>query len=224
MENVITVDENSEIYKNKTLVYYTPREEKLNAVSHFVGSIFGVSGMLTLIFISSDFFDILASIFFGFGVILTYTNSTIYHGLKNLNLKSIWRKIDHCSVGFIILSCGAPLCLSMARNVFDYTAFSISLGLCFVNMALCVINLKKFSRVALVLDFVSAAFLIAVYFTNRGIIPSVSKAFFAVGAALCLAGAFFFGRKKEFLHAVFHILMLVGTMSIFMASYYIMSI
>lgn len=213
-----------EIYKNKTLVYYTPREEKLNFISHFVGSIFGVTGMLTLIFISSDFFDILSSLFFGFGVILTYTNSAIYHGLKNLNWKTIWRKIDHSSVGFIIVSCGAPMLLSMTRQIFDYTAFTICLILCFVNMALCIIDLRKFSKVALILDFVSAIIIICAYFVNLPIMPTICRVYFISGAVLCLAGSFFFGRKKEFLHAVFHILMLVGTMSFFMASYYLMSV
>lgn len=223
MESAIVTDV-FETYKEKNLIYYTPREEKVNTFSHLAGSIFGAIATVYLVIISSGAWAVLASLFFGFGIILTYTNSAIYHGLKDLALKSLWRKVDHSSVGFIVVACGAPLCLGMTGQVFNYAVFGMGLSVCFVNVALCAVDLKKFSKIAFILDFVNAGLLTAVYFYNRSVIPQLSKLYYIIGVSLCLSGVLFFGRKKEFLHAVFHILMVLGTVAFFFASVYIVRI
>jgi hemolysin III len=224
MDKSIIYNNNLKNYEKKNLIYYTPREELINTISHSFGTVFGVFALIILLFLSNDIYDVLGSIFFGFGVILTYTNSAIYHGIKNIEKKSIWRKVDYCSVNFIIVACGAPLCLCMIRHTYNYIALTICLAICFLNVALCLINLKKFAKTAFVLDFASSIIITIAYFVNKGTIPNISKIFFIIAAVLCLSGAFFFGRKKEFLHAVFHILMLVGTQSVFLASFYIISL
>jgi len=198
------------IYKANNLVYYTQKEEIVNAATHFVGMLLGLASFGILAYAKSVS-SIISCIICCLGLTIPYAVSTIYHGTKNVYRKSVWRKVDHSGVCFIILACGAPLCLNMSIHIFDYIALALSIAICFANIIMCVCNFNKLARVALILDFVCAALMIVVFFVNRTSVPKTSKIFYLVASIFCAAGAIFYGRKKIYLHTIFHLLMLVAT-------------
>jgi len=204
-------------YKGK-LVDYTNSEEVANTITHAIGILFAIIALIVMLLQSNNSLAVIASICFFLGMMITYTNSTIYHALTNKKWKVIWRKADHCSVCFIIWATGAPICLCTSGNLYNY----IALGICFLisvsSAIMCLVNLQKFSKVALVLDFVIAAVLVSVFFVNFDFIEFKIRMLYLAGALSCLIGSFFFGRKKEYTHAIFHILELIGTIIIFFAS------
>ena len=54
---------------------------------------------------------VLVSIVYGFSVILLFLASTLYHALKqNENGISIWRKLDHSAIYFMIAGTYTPVC------------------------------------------------------------------------------------------------------------------
>ena len=54
-------------------------EEIANAVSHGIGALAGIAGLVLLLIKSDSFAEVASSIIFGFGMILLYTMSTLYH-------------------------------------------------------------------------------------------------------------------------------------------------
>lgn len=200
------------------LVKYTGSEERINTVSHAIGIVFAVAALCVMLIKSETKMSAIASVCFFLGIMFTYTNSTIYHALTNKKWKAIWRKIDHCSVSFVFVATGAPLCLCLSDHVYNYISIALCVGIAIFCSALSIINLKKFGRIALILDFVSAAILVAVFFVNRSFIPQNIRMLYLAGTLSCLLGAAFFGRKKEYMHAVFHIFELIGTVIFFFAS------
>jgi len=206
-----TYIQNRSEYKDKGLVYYSRSEETINCFTHLLAGLMGLAFMIyTICFLDKPiliFAASLSAIFCAF----PYTVSFYYHFTSNVKRKAVVRKIDHAGVGFIVLSCGIPLCLGMKIHVYDIVAVSICTAIVFGNIIMSIINLQKFSRLMMILDVVIAVFLTAAYFVNRQTMPESAKWFFISGAVFCLLAFSFFGRKTQYMHSVFHILSLLGT-------------
>lgn len=209
----IDYEEQTARYKGMGLVYYTPKEELWNTLSHSLGAVFGFFGAAALAVLSRGKpVSLIAAFMFGIGIIVPFVNSALYHGFKNFGRKRLWRRVDHAGVAFIILANSAPLCLVMgAGAAASYVLVAITGGLCLTNVFLCLYDLNRFSKVALIIDLFCAALGVAGYFLNRGAIPFSGKMFYIAGSVFCLSGLVFYGRKKRYMHTVFHFLMLAGT-------------
>lgn len=209
-------------YKDKGLVYYSRSEEMINSFSHLLAGLMGLTFMIyTLCFLDKPiliFAASLSALFCAF----PYTVSFYYHFTKNFKRKAVARKVDHAGVGFIVLSCGIPLCLGMKIHVYDIVTIVICTAIAFSNIIMSIINLKKFSRLMMILDVVIAVLLTVAYFLNIQTIPECGKWFFISGAFFCLLAFSFFGRKKQYMHSVFHILSLMGTTAYMHAGLFIL--
>ncbi|MCI5819410.1 MAG: hypothetical protein MRZ86_02350, partial [Acidaminococcus sp.] len=122
---------------------------------------------------------------------------------------------------FIIIGCATPMILCVSQSLYNFVALSISLAVCVINTVGCCINLKRFSKIALCLDFVVAFLFTAAYITMRNVIPFASKICYVAGAAICLIGMIAYGLRKKYIHTVFHVFMIVGTIVFFVAAYVI---
>ena len=92
--------------KDRLLPNYTKGEEIFNMVSHIVGGGFGVIiAALCIVksFLNHDAYQIVSTFIYGFSMIILYTVSSVYHGLKHPIAKKVMQVIDHCSV-FILIS------------------------------------------------------------------------------------------------------------------------
>ena len=199
-------------YREKGLVYYTPREEIYNSVTHGLGALFGLAAAICIVILGDKTVDVIISaILYGLGVFAPYAVSTAYHGVKDLDKKRELRKFDHAGIAWIIFGNSAPMCLLYKSGTEVYYIVAASLAICIVNVVLCLVNLKKFASVALILDLVCAAVGVVGYCLCRYNISWTGKICYIIGSVLCLAGLAFYGRKTKYMHTVFHILMVFGT-------------
>lgn len=199
------------LYEREGLVYYSEREEVLNSASHLLGAVFGLAAMIALLVGARNAVGVLVAVSFGAGTTFPYLISAVYHGVRDMKAKKFWRKTDHACTCFIITANSVPLCLLTGTDALNIGLSAASYGLCFIGAILCFYNLRKFSRAALAINLATAAIGVAAYFSNRAAVPPESRMFYLAGSVLCLAGLAFYGRKKPYLHTVFHFLMLSGT-------------
>ena len=86
-------------------------------VSHIVGGAVGIVALsLCVIFaaIHKNVYGVVGSAIYGASMIILYTMSSIYHGLKpELTAKKVFQIIDHCSI-FLLIS-EAMTCRGSAR-------------------------------------------------------------------------------------------------------------
>ena len=83
--------------KERILPTYTKGEEIFNMVSHIVGGGLGVIAMVLCIIVAANHNNvvgIISGIIYGISMILLYTMSSIYHGLKpNTTAKKVFQII-----------------------------------------------------------------------------------------------------------------------------------
>lgn len=199
---------------DRILPTYTKGEEIFNMVSHIVGATLGVIAIVLGVIISAmhvNGYGVASTIVYGITLILLYTMSSIYHGLKpNLKAKKVFQVIDHCSIFLLIAGTYTPFTLCTLREnspAIGWTIFGIVWVLAILGIILNSIDLKKYKVFSMICYLVMGWCII---FRIGIIIEALELTGFAlllVGGIVYTIGAIFYGvgKKKKWMHSVFHL-------------------
>ena len=89
-------------------------EERFNSISHGITALSAIGGLVVLIVLgaqSEKDWSILSALLYGSGLVLLYTFSSIYHGLKHKKAKRVFNILDHCGIYLLIAGTYTPLVL-----------------------------------------------------------------------------------------------------------------
>ena len=127
--------------RDRVLPTYTKGEEIFNMVTHIVGGGWGIITLVACIIISalhSNLCGLLTSILFGVSMIMLYTMSSIYHGLRTDTSKKVFQIIDHCTIYFLIAGTYTPILLCSIIKV-DPVAAYVTLAAVWVGAAIAIV-------------------------------------------------------------------------------------
>ena len=205
---------------DRTLPHYTKGEEIFNMVSHIVGGAVGVAALtLCVIFaaLHGNVYGVVSGAIYGASMIILYTMSSIYHGLRpQLMAKKVFQIIDHCSIFLLIAGTYTPISLSALRtsnHVLGWTIFVIIWGVAALGIILNSIDIKAYKT------FSAICYLIMGWCIVFAWKPTV-VALGTGGIALLLSGGisytvgalfYYFLKKKRYMHSVFHIFVVLGS-------------
>jgi len=195
------------------LPQYTRGEELFNMITHIVGGGLGLIALLACVIVAAfhqNVLGIISGVIYGFTVILLFTMSSVYHGLGIGKPKVVMRVFDHCTIYILIAGTYTPILLGQFRVVYPVDAwilFGILWGLTIIGVTLTAINRKRFQIFAMIC-YLGTGWA-AVFRTGR-LIEVLGVPFFVliiVGGGLYTIGAVFyaFGKKKKYMHSVFHL-------------------
>ena len=106
--------------KDRILPTYSKGEEIFNMTSHIVGGAIGVvATILCIVFaaVRGNVYGIVSGAIFGVTMIVLYTMSSIYHGLRpNTTGKKVLQILDHCSIFLLIAGSYTPFALCTLRE------------------------------------------------------------------------------------------------------------
>jgi len=192
---------------------YTIGEERFNMITHIVGGGMGLVAMLACVIVAAlnaNAWGITSGIIYGFTVILLFTMSSVYHGLKLEKPKRVFRVLDHCTIYILIAGTYTPILLNRFRVVYPHDAwiaFGVIWGLAVLGITLTAINRKRFAAFALVC-YLGMGWM-AVFRIHR-LVEVLGAPFFIlilVGGVLYTVGVLFYamGKKVKYMHSVFHL-------------------
>lgn len=205
--------------KDRQMPVYTKGEERFNMISHIVGGAIGIAALVLCIIRSvmhHNGFGLAGSIVFGVSMILLYTMSSIYHGLRDGMGKRVLQVLDHCTIYVLIAGTYTPLLLSAMRPI-DPVASWVLLGIVWalaaVAITLTAIDLRRF-RVFSMICYIGMGW--AIIFKVGLLIEAVGWAGFALillGGVCYTVGAVLYGlgRTKKYMHSVFHLFVIAGS-------------
>lgn len=206
---------------DRVLPTYTKGEEIFNMVSHIVGASLGVVALVLGIIFSAihrNGAGIAASIVYGITLILLYTMSSIYHGLKpTLKAKKVFQVIDHCSIFLLIAGTYTPFCLCTLRNydaAIGWTIFGIVWGLAVIGIVLNSIDLKRYKVFSMICYLVMGWCIIAKINVVIEALGIIGFSLLLGGGIVYTIGAIFYGvgRKRKWMHSVFHLACVLGSL------------
>ena len=106
--------------RDRQLPDYTRGEELFHMISHIVGGAFGVLVLVLCVVrsaIHGSAWGVVGSCIYGASVILLYTMSCIYHGLKPVMAKKVFQVLDHCTIYYLIAGTYTPVLFSAMRPI-----------------------------------------------------------------------------------------------------------
>ena len=133
--------------KEIRILFYNLTEELINAISHGIGAILSIVGLILLIDKASrqGLLAILVVSIFGTTMILLYIISCIYHALSSkLRAKQILRVIDHCNVYFLVFGTVIPVALLAITSILGCIFLSIVAFVTIFGITMSIINIDKF--------------------------------------------------------------------------------
>lgn len=205
---------------DRILPTYSKGEEVFNMVSHIVGSVIGIVTLIMSIIIATinqNVYGIVSSVIFGLTIIVLYTMSSIYHGLKSeLRAKKIFQIIDHCSIFLLIAGSYTPFCLCTLREyntALGWTIFGIIWGLAILGIVLNSIDLKKYKVFSMLCYLIMGWCIVFKINVVIELLGTVGFTLLLLGGISYTIGAVLYGlgKKKKWMHSVFHIACIIGT-------------
>jgi hemolysin III len=194
---------------------YSKKEEFLNTLTHFFGLILTIIGIPFIIYFNNDHteYSLFSIILFLFGLFSVYLSSTIYHYTKNNKLKSVFRKIDHISIFYLILGSYAPVCLVTLLDFSGITIFLIVFTLTIIGTILKVFFTGKIEKASLLLYLVMGWLIISDISTLFSLIPIQAKILLAISGLSYTIGTLFYRSNKKYAHTIWHLFVLSGSIT-----------
>lgn len=206
--------------KDRVLPTYTKAEEVFNMVSHIVGAAMGVVAIvLCSIFaaIDKNVYGVVSGVLFGVSMLVLYTMSSIYHGLNpECKAKKVFQVIDHCSIFILIAGTYLPmsLCTLREHSTFEgWLYFGIVWGLAILGIILNSIDLKKYKVFSMICYLVMGWCIIAKVGLIIDVLGWTAFSLLLGGGVAYTVGALFYGigKKKKWMHSVFHLFCVIGS-------------
>ncbi len=213
--------------KDRNLPPYTKGEEIMNMVTHIVGGAMGVVAVTLCVIMAalhSNVYGVVSGAIFGATMIILYTMSSIYHGLKpHLTAKKVFQIIDHCSIFILIAGTYTPLVLCTVREAntaLGWVYFGIVWGIAILGVTLNAVDLKKYAKFSMVCYLALGWCIIfsiktvadGIGFGGMMLLVSGGIAY-TVGALLYAVGK---KKKAKYVHSIFHLFVDIGSFLHFM--------
>nr|WP_239671046.1 hemolysin III family protein [Vibrio variabilis] len=205
--------------------HYSAREEWANSVTHGVGVLLSIVGLILLLQRSlaagADVMTLTSMSLYGGSMITLFLASTLYHSIAHPSSKRWLKTFDHCAIFLLIAGSYTPFMLVSLRT-------PLAIGLMVVIWALAVIGIimklffvYRFKRASLITYLVMGWLsLIVIYQLAKHLDPS-GLILLAAGGAIYTLGVVFYANKRiPYNHAIWHLFVLGGAACHFFAVYW----
>lgn len=194
---------------------YSFGEELANSITHGAGILLSVAALVLLMIFSNQHGTarhIVSCAIFGATLILLYSASTLYHSLKNPNIKRIFKIFDHASIYLLIAGTYTPFLIVVLNGVTGWILFIIIWLLAITGVVLKIFFIHRF-KILSTIAYVFMGWIIV--FAIKPLMESLPAGglFWLVAGGLIytLGVIFYLWKKLPFNHAVWHLFVLGGS-------------
>lgn len=204
---------------DRVLPNYSRGEELMNTVTHIVGGALGVAALtLCVVFaaLRHNVYGVVGSAIYGASLIALYTVSSVYHGLKPGMGKKVMQIIDHCTIYFLIAGTYTVIVLSAIRPRYPalgWGLFAFEWAMAALATALTAIDLKKYNVISMICYIGLGWAIIPFARQTLEVLTLPGFLFLLLGGIAYTIGAVLYGigSRKKWMHSVFHIFVVLGS-------------
>ena len=195
---------------------YSLAEELMSSISHGVGTLLSVAALVVgvvLAALCSDAWGVVSMAVYGAALVILYSMSTIYHGLRPNKGKRVLRVLDHCSVFLLIAGTYTPLTLVSLRGPVGWVLFGIVWGAALLGIVLNAVSLNRFKIFSMICYIAMGWVIIFAFQPLVAVMRPGGIALLLAGGVAYTIGAVLYGlgRKIKYMHSVFHFFVLAGS-------------
>ncbi len=203
------------------------KEELLNVITHGAGLLLGAGFLPILIYeayLSDKPYAMAGVVVYGFSLLLLYTMSTLYHAEKEPVRKAFLQKMDHIAIYIMIAGTYTPFLLLFFEPSDQRFYLGLMWGIAFVGSLYKLFYTGKYTLIS---TFFYLLMGWMVVFMGKPIFEGLSTEslvwLLIGGLGYSFGTIFFLWERLKFAHAIWHVFVLVGSASHFLAIWAILS-
>ena len=204
--------------RDRILPKYTKGEEIFNMTSHIVGGALGIVALvLCVVFaaVHGNGYGVVSGAIYGVTMVILYTMSSIYHGLNPK--RKVFQVLDHCSIYLLIAGSYTPFALCTLREystALGWTIFGVIWFVAILGIILNSIDIKKFRVFSMICYLVMGWCIVFKINLLPELLGTAGFVLLLLGGLAYTIGAILYGlgKKHKYMHSVFHLFILLGSL------------
>ncbi len=212
---------------DRQLPDYSKGEEIMNMVTHIAGGALGLTALVLCVIRAAcggTTLSMIGCVLYGVAIVALYTVSSVYHGLRPGMAKKVFQVIDHCTIYFLIAGTYTPILVSALIPTYPMIGWGLlaaEWGLLALAVTLTAIDLKKYTVFSMIC-YIGMGWGI-IFFIPQAIETMTPPGFYWLlsGGIAYTIGAILYGigTSKRWMHSVFHIFVVIGSLLQFLSIY-----
>ena len=196
--------------------------EIANALTHAVGVALALAGLAVLVVLASlrgHPRQIVSYSIYGVTLVLLYSASTAYHGIRLPQARRLLRTLDHMAIYLLIAGTYTPFALISLRGAWGWSLLGIIWALAALGMVFKLFFVGRFPRATTVF-YLAMGWLALIAVRQLFIhLPAMGLALLFSGGLCYTLGVLFFAfdYKWRFNHAIWHLFVIAGSVCHFFA-------
>ncbi|BBL29454.1 PAQR family membrane homeostasis protein TrhA [Pantoea ananatis] len=204
---------------------YPLAEEIANSISHGLGCLFGIVGLMLLLdkasVMNAGLTAIISSSLYGGSMILLFLASTLYHAVSHPRAKRVLKKVDHCAIYLLIAGTYTPFLMVGLQSPLAYGLMAVIWGLALLGIIFKLTIAERFKVLSLVTYLCMGWLSLIVVYQLAMKLSAGGIWLLASGGIIYSLGVIFYvARRVPFNHAIWHAFVLGGCVCHFCAIYF----
>lgn len=210
--------------ENAGLKDYSILEERINVLTHALGCLLSIVALVFLVahaIQNGNIWHIVSFSIFGASLILLYAASTSYHNAKTAVLRRRLKIFDHAAIYVLIAGTYTPFALITLKGTTGWIIFAITWGLAATGIILKLFFTGRYKTISTVMYVLMGWVIVVAIDPLIEALPHAGLLWLFYGGIAYTLGALLYALKMiKFNHAIFHLLVLLGSFCHFMSVYF----
>lgn len=203
---------------------YSVKEEVANAISHGIGFILGIVGLVLLLVKAmdhrADALTLASMSIYGGSMIALFLASTLYHAIPHQNAKRWLKTFDHCAIYLLIAGSYTPFLLVSLRTPLAFGLMIVIWLIALFGIIMKIAFVYRFKRLSLVTYLIMGWLsLIVIYQLALNLDVGGLTLLAAGGVVYSLGVIFYVAKRIPYNHVIWHAFVLAGCACHFLAIY-----
>lgn len=204
------------------LLSYDPREEQINAYSHALGALFALVASIFMLIKGAylptgQYFGLWV---YALSMVLLFSSSALYHFSTDEIKRQWYKKLDHTAIYYLIAGTYTPfLAIAIPTTKAHYLLIALWV-IALIGTLFKLVFIHRFQKISLIAYLVMGWLAILVMDDMKQYLSDQNLTFLVIGGLAYTIGALFYALKKvRYTHAIWHIFVMIGAGSHFLAIY-----
>lgn len=194
----------------------TSLEERFNSLSHGITAVMAIAGLVILIVFgvqSDKDWSLFSGLVYGCSLLLLYTFSALYHGLRNKKIKHLFNILDHCGIYLLIAGTYTPVVLISIGGLTGWIYFGIQWGMALFGIILKIFYTGKYNLIStLIYALMGWVIIFKIELVKTILAPTPYCLLLCGGLAYTVGIAFYLlDYRMKFSHFIWHLFVMLGS-------------
>ena len=212
--------------QDRVLPVYSVGEELVNTATHLIGGALGIIALILCVrkaALDRGAAETAGAAIYGSCLVILYSVSSLYHGLRPGMAKKVLQVLDHCAIYFLIAGSYSVVCLGALRResaLLGWGILGLEWTLCILATVLTAIDLKRYKIFSMICYIGMGWAIIPLAALLLRIMTPAGFWLLLAGGVSYTIGAVLFGIRRKWLHSIFHVFVVLGSVLQFFAFYW----